>query len=141
MVHEVMTLDLRSPTPDRRTGPGRVMRVVPKPQERRQQLPGLVSWNEERQAQAFAQEGITPQYLTIQNEPLNETKNYPGTLLKADQAKRFIGVDLGPAMRAAGLQTQVLAYENMPTSGVGNVYVAPDAAATPLPPEIKCEWR
>ncbi|MGI4757414.1 MAG: glycoside hydrolase family 30 protein [Janthinobacterium lividum] len=65
-----------------------------------------------RSLQAFQQEGITPQYLTIQNEPLNETKDYPGTLLKADQASRFIGRDLGPAMRAAGLRTQVLAYDH-----------------------------
>jgi glucosylceramidase len=65
-----------------------------------------------RSLQAFAQEGIKPQYLTIQNEPLNETKDYPGTLLKADQAARFIGNDLGPALRAAGLQTQVLAYDH-----------------------------
>jgi glucosylceramidase len=65
-----------------------------------------------RSLQAFQQEGITPQYVTIQNEPLNETKNYPGTLLKADQAKRFIGRDLGPLLRAANLQTQVLAYDH-----------------------------
>lgn len=65
-----------------------------------------------RSLQAFAREGITPQYMTIQNEPLNETKNYPGTLLLADQATRFIGSDLGPALRAAGLQTKVLAYDH-----------------------------
>lgn len=65
-----------------------------------------------RSLQAFAKEGIRPQYLTIQNEPLNETKNYPGTLLLADQAARFIGKDLGPALKAAGLQTKVLAYDH-----------------------------
>ncbi|WP_156993546.1 glycoside hydrolase family 30 beta sandwich domain-containing protein [Terriglobus sp. TAA 43] len=65
-----------------------------------------------RSLQAFAKEGITPQYLTIQNEPLNETKNYPGSLLLADQAARFIGKDLGPALRAANLKTHVLAYDH-----------------------------
>jgi glucosylceramidase len=65
-----------------------------------------------RSLQAFQQEGIAPQYLTIQNEPLNETKDYPGTLLKSDQAKRFIGHDLGPALSAAGLKTKVLAYDH-----------------------------
>lgn len=65
-----------------------------------------------RSLEAFAKEGIRPQYLTIQNEPLNETKNYPGSLLLADQAARFIGKDLGPALRAAGLKTQVLAYDH-----------------------------
>lgn len=65
-----------------------------------------------RSLQAFVTEGITPQYMTIQNEPLNETKNYPGTLLLADQATRFIGNDLGPALRAAGLHTKVLAYDH-----------------------------
>jgi glucosylceramidase len=81
---------------------------------------------------AFQQEGITPQYLTIQNEPLNETKDYPGTLLKADQAKRLIGRDLGPALRAAGLHTQVLAYDHNWDHPEYPLAVVADAAARPF---------
>ncbi len=85
-----------------------------------------------RSLQAFAREGITPQYLTIQNEPLNETKNYPGTLLKADQARRFIGADLGPALRAAGLRTQVLAYDHNWDHPEYPLQVIADPAARPF---------
>jgi len=85
-----------------------------------------------RSLQAFQQEGIKPQYLTIQNEPLNETKDYPGTLLKADQAKRFIGRDLGPALRAAGLKTQVLAYDHNWDHPEYPLEVTADPAARPF---------
>ena len=84
-----------------------------------------------RSLQAFAKEGITPQYLTIQNEPLNETKNYPGTLLLADQAAHFIGKDLGPAMKAAGLQTKILAYDHNWDHPEYPLSVIADAAARP----------
>ena len=85
-----------------------------------------------RSLQAFQQEGITPQYLTIQNEPLNETKDYPGTLLKADQAKRFIGNDLGPALRGGGLKTQVLAYDHNWDHPEYPLEVIADSAARPF---------
>ncbi len=62
--------------------------------------------------QAFYAAGIPVKYLTVQNEPLHETKDFPGTLLLADQAARLIGDDLGPDLAKAGLTTKVLAYDH-----------------------------
>lgn len=65
-----------------------------------------------RSVKAFAARGIPVKYLTIQNEPLNETHNYPGTLLPAVQARQFIGRFLGPDLRRADLKTMILAYDH-----------------------------
>jgi glucosylceramidase len=65
-----------------------------------------------RSVQAYQSAGIPVKFLTIQNEPLYETKNYPGTLLPSDQAARIIGSYLGPDLRKAGLPTKVLAYDH-----------------------------
>ncbi len=65
-----------------------------------------------RSVQAFRDAGVPVRYLTVQNEPLNETKNYPGTLLPAVQAARLIGSYLGPDLHKAGLDTKVLAYDH-----------------------------
>jgi glucosylceramidase len=65
-----------------------------------------------RSVEAFAAEGVPVKYLTIQNEPLYETRDYPGTLLPATQASKFIGQFLGPDLRHAGLKTAVLAYDH-----------------------------
>lgn len=61
---------------------------------------------------AYKKEGIDFKYLTVQNEPLNETKDYPGTLMLADQQKHLIGDYLGPALDQAGLDTKILAYDH-----------------------------
>ncbi|HEY0162741.1 MAG TPA: glucosylceramidase, partial [Edaphobacter sp.] len=65
-----------------------------------------------RSLQAFQKEGITVKYLTVQNEPLHEPNDFPGTLMLADQQKRLIGKYLGPDLRSAGLKTQVMAYDH-----------------------------
>jgi glucosylceramidase len=65
-----------------------------------------------RSVQAFQHAGIPVRFLSIQNEPLYETKDYPGTLLQASQAKRIIGSYLGPDLRRAGLSTRILAYDH-----------------------------
>ncbi len=65
-----------------------------------------------RSLQAFEQAGIPVKFLSVQNEPLNEKKDFPTTLMLADQQMRFIGHDLGPALHQAGLKTQVLAYDH-----------------------------
>ncbi len=61
---------------------------------------------------SFEKAGIPVKYVSVQNEPLHETKDFPGTLMLADQQRRFIGANLGPDLRRAGLQTQVLAYDH-----------------------------
>lgn len=65
-----------------------------------------------RSIEAFAARGVPVKFLTIQNEPLNETYNSPGTLLPAAQASGFIGKFLGPNLQRAGLTTKVLAYDH-----------------------------
>lgn len=65
-----------------------------------------------RSIEAFAAAGIPVKYLTVQNEPLHDTKDFPGTLMLSDQAARLIGDDLGPDLVKSGLQTKVLAYDH-----------------------------
>lgn len=65
-----------------------------------------------RSIEAFATEGVPVKYLTIQNEPLYETRDYPGTLVPATQASKLIGQFLGPDLRRAGMKTIVLAYDH-----------------------------
>jgi glucosylceramidase len=65
-----------------------------------------------RSVQAFKAAGIPVKFLSVQNEPLNETRDYPGTLMQASQQKRLIGDYLGPDLKRAGLSTQILAYDH-----------------------------
>jgi glucosylceramidase len=65
-----------------------------------------------RSVQALEQAGVSVRFLSVQNEPLNETRNYPGTLMLASQQARLIGDYLGPDLRHAGLHTEVLAYDH-----------------------------
>jgi glucosylceramidase len=65
-----------------------------------------------RSLQSFERAGIPVKYLTVQNEPLHETEDFPGTLMLADQQKRLIGRYLGPDLHRVGLQTQILAYDH-----------------------------
>ncbi len=61
---------------------------------------------------AYQQAGIPVKYLSLQNEPLYETKDYPGTLMLADQQRDLIGKFVGPALRNAGLNTGIFAYDH-----------------------------
>lgn len=62
--------------------------------------------------QAYRRAGVPVSLLSAQNEPEYSPANYPGaTMTAADQA-RFIGDYLGPALRAAGLRTGILAYDH-----------------------------
>jgi len=61
--------------------------------------------------QAMAAEGITIDAITIQNEPLN-SRNTPSMFWLAYQQKNFIKNNLGPALRAAGLNTKIFAFDH-----------------------------
>jgi glucosylceramidase len=61
---------------------------------------------------AYEKAGIPVRYLSLQNEPLYETKDYPGTLMYADQQTKLIGSFVGPALEKAGLKTSILAYDH-----------------------------
>ncbi len=61
--------------------------------------------------QAMQAHGIPIDALTIQNEPENP-KNTPSMLVTAEQAAKFIGTDLGPALQRAALKTKIIAFDH-----------------------------
>ncbi len=85
-----------------------------------------------RSVEAFERAGIPVKYMSVQNEPLNETHDYPGTLMQADQAAKLIGGALGPDLRQAGLKTMVLAYDHNWDHPEYPLAVIDDAAARPF---------
>jgi glucosylceramidase len=85
-----------------------------------------------RSVEAFRAAGVPVKYLTVQNEPLNETHDYPGTLMPASQAKRLIGDFLGPDLRKAGLDTEILAYDHNWNHPEYPIEVLSDPAAAPF---------
>ena len=62
--------------------------------------------------QAFAAGGVTVDAITIQNEPLNSQSGYPTMYVAADQSTSLIQNNVGPALKAAGLSTQIWAYDH-----------------------------
>jgi len=61
---------------------------------------------------SYEKAGVPVRYLSLQNEPLYETKDYPGTLMHADQQAKLIGGFVGPSLQKAGLKTSILAYDH-----------------------------
>ena len=62
---------------------------------------------------AYAKAGIPTDYVSLQNEPLYEPEDYPGMGVMPDQAARFLGRHLGPALDRAGLDdTTILGYDH-----------------------------
>jgi len=62
--------------------------------------------------EAYRAHGVNVAAITVQNEPQNRTPaGYPGTDMPAIQEEKVIE-DLGPMLRAAGLRTQILAYDH-----------------------------
>ncbi|WP_279579662.1 glycoside hydrolase [Fodinicola feengrottensis] len=62
--------------------------------------------------QAYRKAGVRVDYLTVQNEPQAlRRNNYPGTDLSWQQEAKVIE-QLGPALRAAGLDTKVLGFDH-----------------------------
>ena len=61
--------------------------------------------------QAMAAEGIPIRAMTVQNEPLNP-HNTPSMVMSAKEEAAFIGNALGPALRGAGLHTDIIVYDH-----------------------------
>ncbi|TDW49671.1 glucosylceramidase [Flavobacterium sp. 270] len=61
--------------------------------------------------QAMKAEGITIDAVTPQNEPLHDGNNPSMYMAAADQTE-FIKTNLGPALKAAGLSTKIIAYDH-----------------------------
>jgi glucosylceramidase len=62
--------------------------------------------------QAYASAGITVGAVTPQNEPLNGSATYPGMSLDAPSETTFVGQNMGPAFKSAGLSTFIWAYDH-----------------------------
>lgn len=62
--------------------------------------------------QAYQAQGIPIYAVTPQNEPLFEPGRYPGMLMNEQDQIGMIGDYLGPALRAAGLNTKIIAYDH-----------------------------
>ncbi|RFZ82935.1 glucan endo-1,6-beta-glucosidase [Mucilaginibacter terrenus] len=61
--------------------------------------------------QAMKAQGITIDAITPQNEPLNPYNN-PSMVMQASEQVTFINNNLGPQLRAAGLNTKIIAYDH-----------------------------
>jgi glucosylceramidase len=64
-----------------------------------------------RYIEGMVAHGIPIATITVQNEPENP-KNTPSMLLAAEQESEFIGKYFGPAMKRAGLKTEIVAYDH-----------------------------
>ncbi|RFU32833.1 hypothetical protein B7463_g3482, partial [Scytalidium lignicola] len=62
--------------------------------------------------QAFISGGVNVDAITIQNEPLNNQAGYPTMSVSASQSAQLIQNNVGPALRNAGLSTQIWAYDH-----------------------------
>jgi glucosylceramidase len=75
--------------------------------------------------EAYRANGVTVDTITVQNEPQNRTPSgYPGTDMPSWQEEKVIE-QLGPMLRAAGLRTQILAYDHNWTEHPGDVAATP----------------
>ena len=75
--------------------------------------------------QAYRANGVTVNAITVQNEPQNRTPSgYPGTDMPSAQEEKVIS-DLGPMLRAAGLRTQIFAYDHNWTEHPNDVAATP----------------
>jgi glucosylceramidase len=83
--------------------------------------------------QGMQAQGIPIDAVTLQNEPLNPD-NTPSLYMTGAQQATFIKNNVGPAFRAAGLSTKLIAYDHNPdTDGLNFVNaVLGDAAASPF---------
>jgi O-glycosyl hydrolase len=59
--------------------------------------------------QAYQAQGVTVNYLTVQNEPLYIPAGYPGMGMAASDQANFIKNNLGPALATNHLNTKILA--------------------------------
>lgn len=65
-----------------------------------------------RYIRSAADHGVPTDYLSIQNEPDFEPDSYPGMRWPAADRARFIGGYLGPELRTAGIETEILDWDH-----------------------------
>jgi glucosylceramidase len=74
--------------------------------------------------------GITIDAVTLQNEPLNPNNN-PSLVMQAQEQANFIKNNVGPAFRAAGITTKIIAYDHNTDRTDYPLTVLGDAGANP----------
>ena len=79
---------------------------------------------------AMRAHGIRLDAVTVQNEPLHPGNN-PSLLMLAGQQAEFIGRHLGPALRAAKLDTKIICYDHNADKPEYPLAVLGDATANP----------
>ena len=62
--------------------------------------------------QAYAAAGVPLDYISLQNEPLNPTTNYPGMFMASGDQLNVLRDHMLPALTAAKLTTRVLVYDH-----------------------------
>ena len=62
--------------------------------------------------QAYKAAGVPVSFITAQNEPEYSPSNYPGSTFTSTQEANFIANNLGPAIKAAGVNTGILDYDH-----------------------------
>jgi glucosylceramidase len=62
--------------------------------------------------EAMENEGITIDAVTVQNEPLYFTANYPCMEMTAEEQRTFIRDHLGPLFQAEGINTKIILYDH-----------------------------
>ncbi|MFA4892493.1 MAG: glycoside hydrolase family 30 beta sandwich domain-containing protein [Brevundimonas sp.] len=65
-----------------------------------------------RYVRSAADHGVPTDYLSIQNEPDFEPDSYPGMRWGPEGRAEFIGRNLGPRFRAAGIGTRILDWDH-----------------------------
>jgi glucosylceramidase len=80
--------------------------------------------------QAYAVAGVPVDAVTVQNEPQQEPGDYPGMRMSPTEEARFISV-LGPALRAAGLDTLIVANDDTWAAADHAAAVVSDPDAAP----------
>lgn len=65
-----------------------------------------------RSIEAFADEGVAIDFISLQNEPDFEPADYPGMRLSPGQRADLIANHVGPELRKAGLNTKILEWDH-----------------------------
>ena len=81
--------------------------------------------------QEMKKEGIAIDAVTLQNEPENP-KNTPSMIMTAADQAAFVKNNLGPAFKAAGIQTKIVVFDHNCDHPEYPIAVLDDAAAKPF---------
>src|SRR5260370_521071 len=90
--------------------------------------------------QAYQAEGVTVDYLTVQNEPLYIPPGYPGMGMASTEQASFIKNNLGPLLAANHLNTRILCYDHNWDAASYPETVLADAAAAQYVSGVAWHW-